>query len=736
MKNIVSLAVACISFLFLTACGSDTSSATVYSKKISLSGAVVDGYISGATVCLDLNNNGSCDISEPRAISSSSGAFSFSTLDVSDRDFLVVVASGGKDTATGKNFVDKFKSVLDISEASQAEQIFVTPLTDLISGAFLNSATKTSPVLQDITAQIAYAYRISEDIVHKSPMQYAGVFAKTQEIQQTIALMEVAAAKAKGVSLTSLELLQLKSDIKKAIVTQIATDTNLDIAKVLTNLETISKITIPDNEKTFIVAQIAEIKKAIDTFVQNTKLTTTYINKFQAALETEEEKAFAALENAVESAYISPLVININVFELVPDTNTTEINTTIISFGGVMADGYISGATVCLDMNSDGICTIAEPSVTTSTTGTFNFSNTTVQKNTFIPLIGFGGIDTASGALFQGEFQSILDVNTTSATTLIAITPFTDLMRVQFSKSSIKDKTALNTSVKDVADAFGVSSEVLMQDTMLDVGVFAKSQEMQQIKSLIELIAKRAMSTTLTAAQKKDLQSKIKKALLAQLLESGYEALDISRVLSTLEIDMRITISTQDKTFVIAQLGEIRGVLSTLAKDTNIYVWTLPRLQSMLESALAPAYLNARYTDLNLTAAIVTNSIFDKTDALYDTQACLKDTYYKNTLIDTNATLTRKEDLTNGISVNSDYGAVTLYYPSLEVVKSNENIVIFEEKYYFSFDRAWINTGKQIYIETPQDASGLYGCYKVKLNSDMQSEIELIQVYRYLDFHL
>ncbi len=715
----------------------------MYSKKISLSGAVVDGYISGATVCLDLNDNGSCDISEPIAISSSSGVFSFSTLDVSDRDFLVVVASGGKDTATGKNFVDKFKSVLDISEASQAEQIFVTPLTDLISGAFLNSATKTSPVLQDITAQIAYAYRISEDIVHKSPMQYAGVFAKTQEIQQTIALMEVAAAKAKGVSLTSLELLQLKSDIKKAIVTQIATDTNLDIAKVLTNLETISKITIPDNEKTFIVAQIAEIKKAIDTFVQNTKLTTTYINKFQAALETEEEKAFAALENAVEGEYISPLVINIDVFP-VPDTNTTDTNITVpeynnkttISFGGVMVDGYISGATVCLDINSDGICGTTEPFVTTSTTGTFNFSNTTVQKNTFIPLIGFGGTDTASGALFQGEFQSILDVSTTSATTLIAITPFTDLMRVQFSKSSIKDKTALNTSVKDVADAFGVSSEVLIQDTMLDVGVFAKSQEMQQIKSLIELIAKRAMSTTLTAAQKKDLQSKIKKALLSQLLESGYEALDISRVLSTLEIDMRITISTQDKTFAIAQLGEIRGVLSTLAKDTNIYVWTLPRLQSMLESALAPAYLNASYMGLNLTAAMVTNSIFDKTDALYDTQACLKDTYYKNTLIDTNATLTRKEDLTNGISVNSDYGAVTLYYPSLEVVKSNENIVIFEEKYYFSFDRAWINTGKQIYIETPQDASGLYGCYKVKLNSDMQSEIELIQVYRYLDFHL
>ena len=41
----------------------------------SVSGVVVDGYLAGATVCLDVNANGKCDTGEASATTNASGAF-------------------------------------------------------------------------------------------------------------------------------------------------------------------------------------------------------------------------------------------------------------------------------------------------------------------------------------------------------------------------------------------------------------------------------------------------------------------------------------------------------------------------------------------------------------------------------------------------------------------------------------------------------------------------------------
>ena len=44
---------------------------------VTLSGKVIDGYISGATVCLDLNSNKVCDTGEPSATTGAGGVYSF-----------------------------------------------------------------------------------------------------------------------------------------------------------------------------------------------------------------------------------------------------------------------------------------------------------------------------------------------------------------------------------------------------------------------------------------------------------------------------------------------------------------------------------------------------------------------------------------------------------------------------------------------------------------------------------
>ena len=59
----------------LTACGGGSSGPMLSaSTSTTLEGRVIDGYISGATVCLDLNNNYLCDIpDEPSAVTSTGG---------------------------------------------------------------------------------------------------------------------------------------------------------------------------------------------------------------------------------------------------------------------------------------------------------------------------------------------------------------------------------------------------------------------------------------------------------------------------------------------------------------------------------------------------------------------------------------------------------------------------------------------------------------------------------------
>jgi hypothetical protein len=57
---------------FLSACGGGSSG----TPPTTLRGAVVDGYITGATICLDLNANRACDAGEPSAVTGVNGAYS------------------------------------------------------------------------------------------------------------------------------------------------------------------------------------------------------------------------------------------------------------------------------------------------------------------------------------------------------------------------------------------------------------------------------------------------------------------------------------------------------------------------------------------------------------------------------------------------------------------------------------------------------------------------------------
>ena len=92
-RNIHLTALGLATAALISACsggGSASSSSTI------IAGAVIDGYISGATVCLDLNRDLVCNVGEPSAMSGANGAYSIevpAATDLSGRSTMHLVVT-------------------------------------------------------------------------------------------------------------------------------------------------------------------------------------------------------------------------------------------------------------------------------------------------------------------------------------------------------------------------------------------------------------------------------------------------------------------------------------------------------------------------------------------------------------------------------------------------------------------------------------------------------------------
>ena len=102
-----------------------TISISVRDVNETISGKLIDGYIGGATVFQDLDNDGVSDEGEPYTTTDATGAFSL-TLQSPSPDAPVRVVNSGFDTATN----DVLTASPDISATSSGSYI-LTPLSTL-----------------------------------------------------------------------------------------------------------------------------------------------------------------------------------------------------------------------------------------------------------------------------------------------------------------------------------------------------------------------------------------------------------------------------------------------------------------------------------------------------------------------------------------------------------------------------------------------------------------------------
>ncbi|KML16337.1 MULTISPECIES: hypothetical protein [Burkholderia] len=111
-----------------------------------VTGKAIDGYLIGATVCLDLNNNGVCDSGEPTAVTDGTGQFSIPySGDAAGKKLLVQVTPTTKDQSRPAGF--QFPAAFTLSQTVQptSSQV-VSPLTTLVSAQMQTGLSRAQAI--------------------------------------------------------------------------------------------------------------------------------------------------------------------------------------------------------------------------------------------------------------------------------------------------------------------------------------------------------------------------------------------------------------------------------------------------------------------------------------------------------------------------------------------------------------------------------------------------------------
>ena len=232
------------------------------------------------------------------------------------------------------------------------------------------------------------------------------------------------------------------------------------------------------------------------------------------------------------------------------DTSGSSPAPSSTTLSGTESDGYIKNANVCLDTNLNGMCDTTERSTTTNSSGHLSFSSIT---NSLVSVVASGGIDTAIDKQYVGSLKKIIKVNLSNSTNSFNITPLSDIVAAYFLNSSEKTSSKLDEIEKQLATALGLSVDELTQDPMKNHNTFIKSQEIQQIKTLMREVGVSDSKVSLALSQEliATNSSDINISSLCNRVGSSVETDKIDYIqnyIDNLETEMNSAISSNDST--------------------------------------------------------------------------------------------------------------------------------------------------------------------------------------------
>jgi hypothetical protein len=145
----------------LTACGGGGGgSSPAPFEQETITGKVIDGYVSDATVCIDLNANGHCDSNEAQTLSGDGGTYTLSIPKGSNAPLIAeIVAGRSRDSAAPGTFVDRS---FRMASPSKAYGTNVTPFTTLVYLTGVTDYALAEALVRDIVG-LPPRYAINAD---------------------------------------------------------------------------------------------------------------------------------------------------------------------------------------------------------------------------------------------------------------------------------------------------------------------------------------------------------------------------------------------------------------------------------------------------------------------------------------------------------------------------------------------------------------------------------------------
>jgi len=197
-SNIIVMLSLTAAMLLSTGCGGgsdseDTTISDATAAPMTISGKAVDGYLRYATVCLDLDGNGYCQIGyEPAASTAIDGSYeltataeqqnhpNFSTANL--------VVFGGQDSDTNKDFNGKLISAFD---KDNPNNVFITPLSTMAAAVKKSDAGLSKEAAEQKVAEILglTAAQINADPVAEAKDGNTTALSKTLELQKAVEVL-------------------------------------------------------------------------------------------------------------------------------------------------------------------------------------------------------------------------------------------------------------------------------------------------------------------------------------------------------------------------------------------------------------------------------------------------------------------------------------------------------------------------------------------------------------------
>lgn len=186
-----------------------------------LGGKVIDGYITGATVCLDLNGNQTCDADEPSTESGAGGAYSLDTTGLADSAVagayvLVSVPGTARDADDGgKTLAEAGKKAFMLYAPVPADAAtvgaVVSPLTTLVAQQMISGGLSVTEATQAIRSRLGLPAGAHLHIDYKADTSQPGLAVMANlaavamgEFQAAVAAGAPAAATQRQLRLASL----------------------------------------------------------------------------------------------------------------------------------------------------------------------------------------------------------------------------------------------------------------------------------------------------------------------------------------------------------------------------------------------------------------------------------------------------------------------------------------------------------------------------------------------------